>query len=130
MVKAPARRLLVLALVLVAGCSGANREAGDRARRDVLTQEQVIQTGSSNAYDAVAMLRSIWLQPRGVDSFRTPGEVQVYFNDTRLGGVATLRSVSVNDVGQIQYFDGAQATGRWGLDHGHGVIYVTTLRPR
>jgi hypothetical protein len=119
----------MFALLVAIGCAGGS-VSGEPFRRDILTQEQVMQTGSTNAYDAVVILRANWLVAKGIDSFRTPGEVQVYFNDTRLGGVATLRRISAADIGQIQYFDGIQASGRWGLNHGHGVIFVVSLPPR
>ncbi|MGH7463012.1 MAG: hypothetical protein ACREMA_18555 [Longimicrobiales bacterium] len=53
----------------------------------------------------------------------------VYIDDTRLGGVETLRSISTASISYIRYYDGVTATGRWGIDHGQGVIFVST-RPQ
>ena len=58
-----------------------------------------------------------------------PGEVQVHLDDVRLGGVGTLREIPVIDVSYMQFYDPASASARWGLDHSHGAIYVST-RPR
>jgi hypothetical protein len=77
------------------------------------------------AYDAVEALRSNWLQPRGPDSFTAPSEVRVYLDNTLLGGVTTLRDITVSTVSFIKYYDGITATGRWGLGHGAGVIFVS-----
>ncbi len=122
---------IILTIAAVAACSAAVRSPTEsRIDRNVLTMEQVLDTRTTNAYDVVATLRSNWLLPRGVDSFSTPGQVLVYFNDTRLGGVDTLRGITLNQIGYIRYYDGTEATARWGLDHGHGVIYITTLAPR
>jgi hypothetical protein len=124
------RLCLVLALLATFGCSRTTRDPSlPRVERNVLTHEQVLETRTTNAYEAVETLRSNWLRTRGIDSFSSPGQVLVYFNETRLGGVETLRSIGLNDIGYIRYFDGREASARWGLDHGHGVIYITTLPP-
>jgi hypothetical protein len=44
----------------------------------------------------------------------------------RLGGVETLRTIVVRPVSYIRHYNGIDATARWGLDHGSGVIYVST----
>jgi hypothetical protein len=123
---------ILLLLLAATGCTGTTpRDPSlQRVQRNIITQEQIRETRSSNAFEVVETLRSNWLLTRGVDSFGSPGQVLVYYNDTRLGGIETLRTIPINDVGQIQYFDGTQASARWGLDHGQGVIYVTTLAPR
>jgi hypothetical protein len=127
----PRRGGVLIALLIAAGCAPTNRDPSmPRVSRDVITQQQVIETTSTTAYEAVQTLRSNWLETRGVDSFSTPGQVLVYFNDTKLGGVQTLQSIPSNTIGYIQYFSGTEASARWGLDHGHGVIYVSTLPPR
>ena len=122
---------VLVALLIAGGCAPTNRDPSmPRVSRDIITQQQVIETTSTTAYEAVQTLRSNWLETRGVDSFSTPGQVLVYFNDTKLGGVQTLQSIASNTIGYIQYFNGTEASARWGLDHGHGVIYVSTLPPR
>src|SRR5690606_29867593 len=116
-----------LSLVLVAAaCSGRAAPVTEVPSRYILTREQVIRTNSLNLYDAIQALRLNWLQPKGVDSFRTPGQVQVYYNNIRLGGVDVLRQIPLVDVGYVRYFEGIEAAGRWGLDHGHGVIYIAS----
>lgn len=124
-----ARAGVFLGFLLASGCGATRYASAPPAERDVLTREMIIESRATNAYDVVATLRSNWLRTRGVDSFSTPGEVLVYYNDTRLGGVEMLRGISLNEIGYIQYFDGTEASARWGLDHGHGVIYVGTLTP-
>lgn len=123
-------RVLLTALTTF-GCSPTIQDPSEpRVDLNVITHEQVLESRTTNAFDVVATLRSNWLLPRGRDSFSTPGRVLVYFNGTRLGGVDTLQGISLNEIGFIRYFDGTEAAARWGLDHGHGVIYVSTLPPR
>jgi hypothetical protein len=40
--------------------------------------------------------------------------------------VETLRAIGLANVAYIRYIDGVTASARWGLDHGQGVIFVST----
>lgn len=121
-------RMLAFAVVVTAcasrGKSGARQQ---NARADLLTSEELRAGQWRNAYDAVSSLRARWLQPRGPDTIiGKPGEVQVHLDDVHLGGVDTLREIPVIEIAYIQFFDPATASARWGLDHSHGAIYVST----
>ena len=121
-------RMLALAVAVTAcasrGKSGARQP---NARADLLTAEEMRAGQWRNAYDAVSSLRARWLQPRGPDTIiGKPGEVQVHLDDVHLGGVDTLREIPVIEIAYIQFFDPATASARWGLDHSHGAIYVST----
>ncbi len=50
----------------------------------------------------------------------------MYHDDSRMGGVESLRWIPTSDIRYIRYYDPVTASGRWGLDHGHGVIYVSS----
>ena len=80
----------------------------------------------NNALEAVEALRSNWLQVKGTDSFSSPSQIWVYMDDTKLGGVESLRAIGVAPIVFIRHFDGVTATARWGLDHGQGVIFIST----
>jgi hypothetical protein len=112
---------------LVIACSGRAVVSGaPRADRSLITREQIIEHGFTNAYEAVESLRSNWLLTKGPDSINNPSEVLVYLDNVRLGGVQTLKTISVTSVQWIRHYDGLTATARWGLDHGQGVIFVST----
>lgn len=116
--------------VAATACASAGGPA-QRTDRNVLTYEQIQETNKQNVYDVVESLRSNWLRSRGPTSLQGPNaEPQVYLDDTRLGNVSNLRSISTAPVRYIRWFDGIAATGRWGLDHGAGVIYVSTRDER
>ena len=86
-----------------------------------------LQNGISPAALLLRHRRERWLQPRGPDTIiGKPGEVQVHLDDVHLGGVDTLREIPVIEIAYIQFFDPATASARWGLDHSHGAIYVST----
>ena len=93
---------------------------------NLLTEQQLREHHFVTAYEAVAALRSSWLETRGPDSFTSPSQVLVYLDESRLGGVETLRALPMTNVLSIRYIDGIAASARWGLDHGQGVILVST----
>jgi hypothetical protein len=104
-----------------------SKGAADVSRdRTVLTQTQFGAHQFNTAYDAIEALRSNWLKTRGPDSFQAPSQVRVYLDNVSLGDTSTLHTIAINTIVFIRYFDGISATARWGLDHGAGVIYVST----
>lgn len=116
--------LLFASLVTACASSGAG---GARMDRNLLTREQIAETNRQNAYEVVESLRSNWLRTRGPTSLNSSDAVvQVYIDDNRLGGVDALRTINTSLIQYIRWFDGIAATGRWGLDHGAGVIFVST----
>ena len=117
---------LLLLLCACASTGGVSSAAGGRA--DLLTEEQLREQSFNTAYEAVLSLRPNWLRTRGVDSFRSPGQVQVYVDNMRMGGVSTLEQIPAIAIYWIRWYDGLDASSRWGLDHGNGVIYVSTSR--
>lgn len=124
------RAFLSAAALVLAGCI-RGPQAGRRpsGRSDLLTREDIEMVSQNNVYDLVLSLRSNWLRTRGADTIMgTPSEVIVYLDGVRYGGVELLRAMNTSTVEQIQHFNGIDASGRWGLDHGAGVIHVTTRR--
>lgn len=119
---------LALLLALCAACSTPEGAPASRPRvdRNLLTREQLRESGYTNVYDAVEALRSNWLRTKGTDSFVNPTQVQVYIDDNQLGGVQTLRSIQTSHISWVRYYDGVAASARWGLGHGQGVIFVST----
>lgn len=79
-------------------------------------------------FDAIQALRGNWLRTRGTDSMKDPSAIQVYLDNQRLGGVEQLRALSPRTIAQARRFDGIEATSRWGMDHGAGVIMLTSVR--
>jgi hypothetical protein len=115
--------------VAPSACSSSRSTGTPAPRPDFITQEQIRQNRFTNAYDVVAALHANWLQPRGTDSFNTPSQVQVYYDNSRLGGIETLRTLTTQSIVYIRYYNGTEATTRWGLDHGAGAIVVSS-RPQ
>lgn len=126
----PLAALLLVLTCALAACGPPSDPAGARPAPKpsaTLLTEEVIQRGQyQDAFELVLALRSNWLRPRGTDSLTRPGEVLVYRDEIRVGGVQSLRAMATMDIVSIQFIDGISAAARWGLDHGNGVIAVTT----
>ena len=120
--------IIVAVLVASVGCGGARASTPARADRSTITQEQILEHHFTNAYEAVEALHSNWLIAKVTDSFTSPSQIKVYVDNTFFGGTESLRTINPNNVRTIRYFDGVQATARWGMDHSQGVILVTTLK--
>ena len=114
-------------LVLLSGCYSADQATSRSSDRSVLTQEDFGVASYRTAYAAVESLRPRWLRSRGQGSFRGSSRVQVYVNDSRVGGVGQLRNIPLSAVESIRYFDGNAATARWGMNHEDGAIYVLSI---
>ncbi len=120
-------RSVLLALSLTSACVSTPRSArSSSADVAAITEEQLAERHYQNLYDAVLALRSNWLSTRGTDSFRSPSQVLVYLDDSRLGGVESLSGLSTQGIASVTHLNGIDATARWGIGHSAGVIEVHT----
>jgi hypothetical protein len=113
---------------LSASCAGRQERPSRRLDRSVITREEMLNAKYTTAYDAVAALRSMWLRPRGPDSFVVSSVVWVYVDGVRVGGVDVLQNIQPRLVNTLRFYDGPTATSRWGVDNGAGVIHVSTWK--
>jgi hypothetical protein len=120
----PRSALAVLALCSACGWSRSRPER--RLDRAVLTRDEMLQGNYTTVYDAVAARRSMWLRARGPDSFVQPSVVWVYIDGVRAGEVDVLQRLQPQLVNTVRFYDGTEATSRWGVDNGAGVIHVST----
>ena len=119
---------MVAAVASGVACAANQRRPERRLDRTVITREEMLSGNYTTAYDAVSALHSIWLRPRGVDSFLVPSIVWVYVDGIRVGGVDALQTIQPRLVNTIRFYDGPSATSRWGVDNGAGVIHISTWK--
>jgi hypothetical protein len=124
-----ARSTLSLVLVL-GGCASAGAGGVPQGRSDLLVEDQIRGQAYSTVYDVIAALRPNWLRTRGADSFSAPTQIQVYVDNMRVGGIGTLQQIPTVSAYYVQWYDGLEASARWGLGHGAGAIYVSTAPMR
>ena len=120
--------MTIAAVASSATCAGRQAPPARRLDRSVITREQMLRGNYTNVYDAVSALHSIWLRPRGPDSFVLPSVVWVYVDGIRASGVDALQTIQPQLVNTVRFYDGPSATSRWGVDNGAGVIHVSTWK--
>jgi hypothetical protein len=115
--------------------------------RAIISKDDIIKSGATNAQELIRSLRAEWLVPRGVNSWResargsaaglnptvnvVPGDdhILVYLDNSRVGGTQHLAEITLANVERIEFVDAAAATFRWGSGHAHGVILIVTQPP-
>lgn len=120
----------VSALFLVACASNTNTQSSTRRDRNLITLEEVQDHPITTAHDLVGRLRPNWLRNRGPASIAggSPTLPLVYIDEVRSGGLNALYRISTQIIREMRFINGRDATTKWGLDHGGGVIMVLTGR--
>ncbi len=112
-------------IAALAGCAPSLQH--EHVDLQTLTREQMAPSHFRTAYEAVEALRSNWFNVRtNTVVGLSGGNVMVYMDNVRLGGIEELQTIPIGAVTYIRHFDAVEATTRWGLDHTQGVIYVST----
>src|SRR6476661_9079288 len=124
------RRLGVPLLLLCGACASSQANARHRVDMSVLTQDDLVDHQYQSVLEAVQTLRSNWLNERGPDSFASPSHIWVYIDNTKVGDVQSLASISTRYISSIRKVNGIDATARWGIGHSAGVISVMTWPPQ
>jgi hypothetical protein len=94
--------------------------------RNRITAEEIAEARYANAYQLVEGLRPGWLRIRGRNSISRTEFVRVYVDGTPRGGVGVLRQIPVTSLRAVEHLTGAEATQRFGTDHGAGAILITS----
>jgi len=123
--------LLLAASAFVAACASTSEGKEDRGRMDLLTREQIMESGATNLHDVVNRLRPRWLTVRGTRSFSMETEIVVFQNEMLLGGPDALKQMSPEIAFEIEYMDGTKATASLpGLMTGRHIEAAIIVRTR
>ncbi len=118
----------LLTLIILAACSSDRAVIGEGAmgppNLNVLSARQIAHY--DNALQAVKTMRSQWLRERSpIGLVTSSGGVRVFCDGMDVGGVAVLQYMSTQGIAYIRYYNGIEASWRWGLGHENGVIFVS-----
>jgi hypothetical protein len=129
----------------------------ERPTADLITREQIVGVKSSNLLEVVEALHNNWLRermPTPTDRATTrqdttgraqytadnngagrsmPGQnggIQVYIDGTRVGGLAELKNIRPGDVYSVRRINGIDAQARFGIGHGAGVLFISSVTMR
>jgi hypothetical protein len=115
--------------LLLAACAVAPiQHRGPTVDHHLIAAEEIRAAGYTDAFRVVESLRPQWLRTRGPTSLSPRETVKVYLDGSLLGGPEQLQHITTSSIASIRFFDGNEATQRWGLDHGQGAIVVSTRR--
>jgi hypothetical protein len=113
-----------LSCLIASGCVGTGRALTDR---NVLSQDQLASTQATNLYEAIDLLRPMWLRPTA-RSVNVDTAVIVLVDGRYFGTSNTLSSIPSSEVLRVRYQSGgsgAEQVGRRGaFRHVAGVINV------
>ena len=129
--------LFVLALVVSACASSPDTPVGEdfetapeamRGNSNLIVRAELEQlTGQSNAWEAVEVLRPLWLRRgRGGVLPSGPTYARVVIDVSRRGELDDLRSISTDNIESLRFLSAIDATTKYGTGYLGGVIEVTT----
>ncbi len=115
-------------LVMLASACASSPPARPHPSSNVVTAEQLMDSGAQDVYGALQRISPVWLSSRGPRSLTdpTPSVADVYVNGVQVGDVTYLKSVNVQDVRELRFYSANEAGARFGMNHPGGVITVTT----
>jgi hypothetical protein len=98
---------VLLALGSVACASTAPGGGVSTGDNDVITREELLETGAGDLYQVVERLRPLWLRSRGSRSFTSETEIAVIRDGSYFGPVESLRTIPTNQAFRLEYVDAA-----------------------
>ena|SRR2546430_12236483 len=132
---------MLLAAALLSACASASTTSGTSSGHantresspDYITSVEVAATPVTNVYDLISRLRPQWLrtQTGSIGSNTRSQVVVVYLDDTRIGDLQSLRTISTSGVATLRYYDAARAATvlrNPGSDPIAGAIVITTTK--
>jgi hypothetical protein len=121
--------MIALFLVITAGCSHPRLGPGDVYNSQVITEDEIISSRASNAYDVIHKLRAHFLTNRGETSFNrntSSPYPTVYVDDQEFGPISTLASIPAAQISMIRLYRVSEANAKYGTHNLSGVIAIFT----
>ena len=121
----------VLSLTLTA-CLAPNRIPKVIPDPQLITEDEILDSRATTAYELIQRLRGNFLSLRGATSFRGTSSPYptVYVDGLRFGSIDALRSIPATQIASIRLYRSWDATTRYGTGNMGGVIAVTTRLDR
>jgi len=127
----PRLGILVLCVLMASACASSGSSSG-KTRRDNnrVLAEELEPLLQYNVWDAVRQLRPMWMRPGGIRNSANPGghSPHVFLDGSPYGEMEILRTLRVQNIGEMRFIDATDATTRYGGQFQGGVILLTTRR--
>lgn len=129
-VKMPSSRsLLRFVLISTLACSHPRSGPGEMNDSRLITEDEIVASRATTAYDAIQKLRANFLTYRGETSLnkaRSTPYPTVYLDGQEFGPITTLRNIPAAQVATIRLYRSWEATTKYGPRNMSGVIEVST----
>jgi hypothetical protein len=126
-----ARLIVALALTIAAGCSHPQLGPGDVYNSQVITEDEIVASRASTAFEVIHKLRANFLTNRGetsVNRNQSNPYPTVYVDDQEFGPISTLSSIPAAQITEIRLYRVSEANVKFGTHNLSGVISITTRR--
>ncbi len=121
--------LLLATLPLFAACKSGQAASGSGRNPNVIGSWELDDLTEYNALEAVRLLRPNWLRTRVRPSVaagnQSPYPV-VHLDGVPLPNIQDLEQIRADDVVEMRYMSGPDASTRWGTGYANGAILVDT----
>jgi hypothetical protein len=120
--------LLLLPFSIAVACSHPRLGPGEVYDSQVITEDEIVDSRASNAYEVIHKLRANFLTNRGKTSFngtQSPYPT-VYVDNQEFGPISTLSSIPASQVAMIRLYRVSEANAKFGTHNLGGVISITT----
>jgi len=125
--------------LIIAALAAGRPLAAQRFQKNLLTADEIAKGAQiTTAYDAVARLRPMWLNPSDLTmhSVGTMGasvkaaEIRVYLNDFNVGDIDYLKSVGAETVQEMRFLSQNETASRFGPTDGQVAIVLTLKKAK
>lgn len=124
-----ARWLMVLLPAISMSCSHPRLGPGEISNSQVITEDEIIASRASSAFDVIHKLRANFLTYRGETSFNKQASSPyptVYVDNQEFGPISTLSTIPAAEISMIRLYRAWEATTKFGTRNLSGVIAITT----
>lgn len=126
---------LATLLATPAALSAQDEPQRPRSTPNLITTVEIEERAptAQHAQEIIERLRPQWLRPRrgavSLSGMTTAPAIRVYLNDIRQqGGTDVLRTILRDEIIELRFVTGVDASARYGVDHELGAILVRTQR--
>ncbi len=126
-----ARRFVLFILAALLACASPRLAPSRGPDPQLITEEEVVASFATTAYEVIRALRPSFLSYRGETSFdrRTSRPYpNVYVDDQVFGTISVLQSIPASDVSSIRLYRSSEAVTKFGTGNAGGVIAIVTRK--
>jgi hypothetical protein len=126
-----ARWVIALPLVIAVGCSHPQLGPGEVYNSQVITEDEIVASRASTAFEVIHKLRANFLTNRGETSLNRSQSnpyPTVYLDDQEFGPISSLSSIPAAQITMIRLYRVSEANAKYGSHNLSGVIAITTRR--